>query len=47
MTAMPKAEPTARDLRRKIQQREHVSGTSIKIPTFHSIEIVGLVDARS
>lgn len=34
--------PTARDFRRKIQQREHVLGTFIKIPTSHSVEIVGV-----
>jgi 2-keto-3-deoxy-L-rhamnonate aldolase RhmA len=40
MTAMP--QPAARDFRRKIREREHVLGTFIKIPTSHSVEIVGL-----
>jgi 2-keto-3-deoxy-L-rhamnonate aldolase RhmA len=36
------AMPKARDFRRKIKQREHVLGTFIKIPTSHSVEIIGL-----
>jgi 2-keto-3-deoxy-L-rhamnonate aldolase RhmA len=42
MTAMPHAHTASRDFRRKIQQRHHVLGTFIKIPTSHSVEIVGL-----
>jgi len=39
---MPEALPAARDFRRKIRERVHVLGTFIKIPTSHTMEIVGL-----
>jgi staphyloferrin B biosynthesis citrate synthase len=39
---MPEQRPAPRDFRRRIKQRQHVLGTFIKIPTSHTIEIVGL-----
>ncbi len=43
MTIMPRPRPAALDFRNKIKQRKHVLGTFIKIPTSHTVEIVGLV----
>jgi 2-keto-3-deoxy-L-rhamnonate aldolase RhmA len=39
---MPEARYAPRDFRRRIKERRHVLGTFIKIPTSHTIEIVGL-----
>ena len=43
MTTMPRPRPAALDFRDKIKNRRHVLGTFIKIPTSHTVEIVGLV----
>ncbi len=39
---MNDSKPAARDFRAKILNRRHVLGTFIKIPTSHTVEIVGL-----
>lgn len=40
---MSRAQPAAHSFRKKIQDRQHVLGTFIKIPTSHTVEIVGMV----
>lgn len=39
---MPQDRPAPRDFRKRVKDRQHVLGTFIKIPTSHTIEIVGL-----
>src|SRR3954447_1804559 len=38
---MAQPRPAARDFRRRVLAREHVLGTFIKIPTSHTIEVIG------
>ena len=38
---MPATRPPARAFRQRLRDRQHVLGTFIKIPTSHTIEIIG------